>query len=176
MGKEFVILVDKDDQEQGVMEKMMAHEKGALHRAFSIFIFNSENELLIHQRALEKYHSGGLWTNTCCSHQRPDESTERAANRRLQEEMGMTCKMNPVFSFIYKAQLDNSLTEHEFDHVLLGKSDDLPNVNPDEVADFKYMSLETISADILLRPNAYTEWFKICLMQNMDKIKSALFA
>ncbi len=172
MKDEFVILVDEHDRELGVMEKMEAHEKGTLHRAFSIFIFNSKGELLIHQRALDKYHSGGLWTNTCCSHPRQGESVEQAANRRLQEEMGMSCNMKPVFSFIYRAELDHNLSEHELDHVLVGVSDDLPVINPEEVNSYKYMSLESLEQDIKLRPENYTEWFKICLNDNLAKLKA----
>ena len=136
---ENVILVDQEDQEIGVMEKMEAHEKGLLHRAFSIFLFNDEQELLIHQRALHKYHSGGLWTNTCCSHPRPGESIEAAAHRRLEEEMGIECEMEKMFSFIYKAPLDNMLTEHELDHGLIGYFSGTPSINKEEVADWKFI-------------------------------------
>lgn len=158
---EYVILVDENDQEIGLMEKMEAHKKGLLHRAFSIFLFNENNELLLHQRALSKYHSGGLWTNTCCSHPRQGETVIEAANRRLIEEMGIEAEMNPEFSFIYKATLDNELTEHELDHVVLGTFSGKPKINHEEVAAWKYVSMTEIKADMKLHPDKYTEWFRI---------------
>jgi isopentenyl-diphosphate delta-isomerase len=160
---EKVILVDQNDTPIGEMEKIEAHEKALLHRAFSILIFNSKNELLVQQRAHSKYHSPGLWTNTCCSHQRPGEKTIDAANRRLAEEMGMTAKLEPSFSFIYKAPFDNGLTEHEFDHVLVGYSDELPQLNPAEAADYSYKKLDEIKLDMKKSPQRYTAWFKILL-------------
>lgn len=160
--EEHVILVDEHDRQLGTMEKMEAHRQGVLHRAFSIFLFNSDGELLLHQRAREKYHSGGLWTNTCCSHPRDGESVLEAANRRLMEEMGMTAPLEPQFTFIYKRALDQGLTEHELDHVLFAVSDDVPAPNPTEVADYRYASLETVAGDIAQHPDQYTEWFKIC--------------
>lgn len=159
---EFVVLVDEKDQEVGIMEKIEAHEKALLHRAFSIFIFNTKGELLLQQRAAHKYHSPKLWTNTCCSHQKPNESTIAAANRRLVEEMGMTCDLKDVFTFIYKTPFDNGLTEHELDHVVVGISDDLPNINPEEVMGFQYVSMVAIENQIFNNPEAYTSWFKIC--------------
>ena len=165
---EKVILVDKNDQMLGLMEKQEAHVKGLLHRAFSIFIFNKDNKLLIQKRAFHKYHSGGLWTNTCCSHPRENETTIEAAHRRLNEEMGMKCKLELKFNFIYKAQLDNNLYEHEFDHVFFGFSNDLPKINKQEVDSYKYESLNFLKEDIILSPNKYTEWFKICF-QEVDK-------
>ena len=158
---EQVILVDETDRAQGVMDKMEAHEKGVLHRAFSIFIFNSNNELLIHRRAFSKYHSGGLWTNTCCSHPRPTESLEEATKRRLLEEMGMECRMEALFSFTYKASLDQGLTEHEFDHVYIGYSDEPPYPNPLEVSEVRYASLPELRHSINANPEQFTEWFKI---------------
>ncbi|GAB5419011.1 MAG: isopentenyl-diphosphate Delta-isomerase [Crocinitomicaceae bacterium] len=158
---EYVILVDKKDQEIGSMEKMEAHEKGLLHRAFSIFLFNNKNELLLQQRAHSKYHSGGLWTNTCCSHPRKGETVLEASNRRLMEEMGITAEMNPSFSFIYKSELDNELTEHEFDHVVLGTFNGEPKINPEEVAAWKYMSMDAIEKDMKANPENYTSWFRI---------------
>ena len=140
---------------------MEAHEKALLHRAFSVFIFNDKNELMLQQRALGKYHSPGLWTNTCCSHQREGESNIQAGKRRLQEEMGFVVDLNESISFIYKAPFDNGLTEHEYDHVLIGKYNDLPKISFDEVADWKWMSLETIKHDMVLNSEIYTEWFKI---------------
>ena len=160
--EEQVILVDQDDQPLGIIAKMEAHSLGLLHRAFSIFIFNSDGELLLQQRALDKYHSGGKWTNTCCSHPKPFEDTEKAAHRRLSEEMGMECELEYGFNFIYKAAFENELTEYEFDHVYFGKSDYLPVVNKNEVASFKYMSLENLALNLNENPDHYTAWLKIC--------------
>ena len=162
---EKVILVDKQDNETGVMEKQEAHIKGVLHRAFSIFVFNSKKELLLQRRAKTKYHSAGLWTNTCCSHPRPNESTKDAANRRLKEEMGMSCNLSKQFDFIYKAILTNGLYEHEFDHVYFGTSNTLPTINLSEVDKYEYKTLEDIKEEIKNNPERYTEWFKICFVQ-----------
>ena len=158
---EQVILVDEQDQPIGLMEKQAAHIEPQLHRAFSIFLFNSKGELLMQQRALSKYHSPGLWTNTCCSHPRAGETLEEATSRRLMEEMGMTCPMHEVYTFIYKAPVGQGLTEHEFDHVFIGQSDDIPNINTEEVASWKYMRLDDLKKDLELYPELYTEWFKI---------------
>ena len=158
---EQVILVDQSDCQIGVMEKIEAHRQGILHRAFSIFIINNESELLLQQRAINKYHSGGLWTNTCCSHPKPGDSTDQAAKLRLQEEMGIACDLNPVFQFNYKAKLDNGLTEHEIDHVYLGKFNGVPVVNEHEVSDWKYASIPAIQKDLENNPRVYTSWFKI---------------
>ena len=159
--EEQVILVNEKDEPIGLMGKMEAHEKGLLHRAFSVFIFNSKQEVLLQQRAACKYHSPNLWTNTCCSHPREGESNLQAGERRLQEEMGMQVPLEEVFSFIYKAPFDNGLTEHEYDHVLVGYSDAQPQINPEEVASWKWLSLEAIKEDILQAPEQYTAWFKI---------------
>ena len=161
MTEELVILVDENDRQVGLMPKMEAHEKALLHRAFSVFIFNKDKELMIQQRALSKYHSPGLWTNTCCSHQREGESNIQAGKRRLMEEMGFTVDLEENISFIYKAPFDNGLTEHEFDHILTGNFDGEPNLNPDEVAAWQWMSLPQIKKDIEEHPKRYTEWFKI---------------
>ena len=158
---EQVILVDENDRQVGLMEKQAAHVNPHLHRAFSIFIFNSKGELLMQQRALSKYHSPGLWTNTCCSHPRDGETLTEATSRRLMEEMGMTCEMHEVYTFIYKAPVGQGLTEHEFDHVWIGRSDDTPQINREEVESWKYMSLSDLKKDIQLHPELYTEWFKI---------------
>jgi isopentenyl-diphosphate Delta-isomerase len=162
---EFVILVNENDQEVGQMEKLEAHQKGALHRAFSILIFNSKNELLLHQRADDKYHSGGLWTNTCCSHPRIGEETLDAANRRLNEEMGFNTQLTPAFKFIYIAELDAGLTEHELDHVFIGhfEGDFIPN--PKEVQNTKWLSISQIQKEINALPESYTEWFKILMTE-----------
>lgn len=156
-----VVLVDREDNALGTMKKMEAHESGTLHRAFSIFVFNSKGELMIHQRALSKYHSPGLWTNTCCSHPRIDEDVETNAHQRLIEEMGFDCELKKAFSFLYKADVGQGLIEHEFDHVFIGKSDILPQINPEEVENWKYMSMDDLRNDIEDHPSNYTEWFKI---------------
>ena len=158
---EYVVLVDESDRQTGLMEKQVAHVTPHLHRAFSVFIFNSKGELLLQQRALSKYHSPGLWTNTCCSHPRAGETLEEATSRRLREEMGMACEMHEVYTFIYKAPVGEGLTEHEFDHVFIGQSDDLPEINREEVESWKYMSLDDLKEDIGCHPECYTEWFKI---------------
>ena len=161
MLEEKVILVDKNDNQVGLMPKLEAHEKGLLHRAFSIFVFNSRYELLLQKRASSKYHSGGLWTNTCCSHPREGEDTLDAANRRLDEEMGIKTSLRKVYDFIYKAELDNQLTEHEFDHVFYGVCDRDPKLNKDEAEDFKWVDMETLNNDIIKNEDNYTVWFKI---------------
>ncbi|HEY1039992.1 MAG TPA: isopentenyl-diphosphate Delta-isomerase [Bacteroidia bacterium] len=158
---EKVVLVNEKDEEIGTIEKMQAHEKALLHRAFSVFVFNSLGKLLLQKRALSKYHSPGLWTNTCCSHPRPGEKTIDAANRRLKEEMGFETGLEFAFSFVYKAEMENGLTEHEFDHVYFGLHDDMPAINTEEVSEWKYESLEEIAKDIKLHPENYTAWFKI---------------
>lgn len=161
MEEEKVILVNRNDEQVGLMPKMEAHEKGLLHRAFSVFIFNDKNELMLQQRAFSKYHSPGLWTNTCCSHQREGEDNISAGKRRLQEEMGFSTELRDTISFVYKAPFDNGLTEHEFDHILVGKYNDDPTLNPQEAADFKWLSLEQVRKDMENNPHIYTEWFKI---------------
>lgn len=158
---EHVILVNENDEPIGLMEKLEAHQKGVLHRAFSVFILNDKNELMLQQRAQSKYHSPLLWTNTCCSHQKPNETNTEAGTRRLQEEMGFTTELLDVFSFIYKAPFDNGLTEHELDHVLVGKFNEEPNINPTEVEAWKWMAIEDIKEDLRINPEQYTVWFKI---------------
>jgi isopentenyl-diphosphate Delta-isomerase len=160
---EEVILVDENDLALGRMEKLEAHQKGVLHRAFSVFIFNSKNELLIQRRALSKYHSAGLWTNTCCSHPRPGEETLSAAKRRLNEEMGMTSELTYKTHFIYKTEFDNSLIEHEFDHVYTGVSDVTPIINKEEVDSYKWLSLNELKSQIESHPEQFTSWFKIAM-------------
>ncbi|ASU36689.1 isopentenyl-diphosphate Delta-isomerase [Mucilaginibacter xinganensis] len=161
--KESVMIVNADGQAWGTMDKMAAHVTGTLHRAFSVFIFNSKGQLLLQQRALDKYHSGGLWTNTCCSHPRLGETTPDAAHRRLKEEMGMDCELTELFQFTYRHEFDNGLIEHEYDHVFIGKSDTLPQPDPAEVAGFKYMDTDLLVLELIERPNEYTAWFKLCL-------------
>ena len=160
---EQVILVDEQNNEIGVMPKLEAHQNGILHRAFSIFIFNSKNELLLQQRAFGKYHSAGLWSNTCCSHPSPGESTADAVSRRLKQEMGMACNLTPAFSFIYHATFNNGLIEHEYDSVYFGTSDVMPVINKDEVNDWKYISTIALQEDININSSQYTEWLKHCL-------------
>ena len=161
MIEEQVILVNENDEQIGLMAKLEAHEKAVLHRAFSVFIFNTENELMLQKRAAHKYHSPNLWTNTCCSHQRDGETNIEAGTRRLQDEMGFVSDLEESISFIYKAPFDNGLTEHEFDHVMIGYYNDEPKINFDEVSDWKWMSLEDVKVDIAMHPELYTEWFKI---------------
>ena len=161
MSEEKVVLVDKRDFQLGLMPKLEAHRKGVLHRAFSVFVFNSSKLLLMQKRSSLKYHSPGLWTNTCCSHQRDGESTVDAAKRRLNEEMGLNVDLKETFSFIYKANLENGLIEHEFDHVLVGFTDFNPKINTNEVEDWKWIDLSFLELDLDKNPNIYTEWFKI---------------
>ncbi len=164
---EFVVLVDEQDNAIGTMEKQQAHVEGVLHRPFSIFIFNSEKKLLLQKRASSKYHCGGLWTNTCCSHPRENETVLDAANRRLEEEMGMSCNLQSIFSFVYKAEFENGLTEHEFDHVFFGESNSTPTLNLEEVEDFRYVGMEELQIEINENPAHFTPWFLIAL----DRVK-----
>jgi len=173
MSKEQVILVNEKDEQIGLMEKIEAHEKALLHRAFSVFVFNDKKELMLQQRAAEKYHSPLLWANTCCSHQREGESNLDAGKRRLQEEMGFVCDLQEEFSFIYKAPFDNGLTEHELDHVMIGTFNDEPLINVEEVAAHKWMSLTAIKNDIDDKPEIYTEWFKIIFKEFYKHISKA---
>ena len=168
--QEFVILVDEHNNEIGLMEKFEAHQKALLHRAFSIFILNSKGELLLQQRALNKYHSGGLWTNTCCSHPRASEQTIDAAHRRLKEEMGFDCDLTEKFSFLYKAPFDNGLTEHELDFIFIGEFNGIPNINPQEVKDYTWMMIDDVLLDAKQFPNKYTEWFKIILNEYVSHL------
>lgn len=161
MKEEQVILVNEKDEPQGLMGKMEAHEKGLLHRAFSVFILNDQNQLMLQQRAAAKYHSPLLWTNSCCSHQRDGENNIEAGQRRLLEEMGFSVSLKELFSFIYKAPFDNGLTEHELDHVMIGYYNENPYINNEEVEAWKWMSLEEVSKDMVENPNLYTAWFKI---------------
>jgi isopentenyl-diphosphate delta-isomerase len=159
--EEKVILVDANDNPIGLMNKLEAHEKAVLHRAFSVFILNDKNELMLQQRAHHKYHSPLLWTNTCCSHQRENESNIQAGTRRLREEMGFETELKEMFHFIYKAPFDNGLTEHELDHVMLGYYYEMPDINKDEVESWKWMKIEDVKNDMIMNPNLYTVWFKI---------------
>ena len=158
---EEVILVSPQDEEIGYMEKMEAHQLGLLHRAFSVFLFNSKGEMLLQKRAISKYHSGGLWTNACCSHPRKGETIEQAASRRTREELGCEPELQKIHSFIYKAALDNNLTEHEFDHVLFGNYEGEMNLNVDEVSEIVYLPIQQIRQEINEQPDKFTVWFKI---------------
>jgi len=161
MEEEQVILVNELDQQIGLMPKLEAHEKAILHRAFSVFVLNDRNEIMLQQRAHQKYHSPLLWTNTCCSHQREGETNIQAGNRRLFEEMGFNTELKELFHFIYKAPFDNGFTEHELDHVMIGYYNEEPLINREEVEDWKWMKIEDIKDDMLLNPEIYTVWFKI---------------
>ncbi len=158
---DYVILVNQQDEPIGLMEKIEAHQKALLHRAFSVFVINNQGELMLQQRAKSKYHSPLLWTNTCCSHQRPNETNLEAGSRRLREEMGFETNLLELFSFIYKAPFDNGLTEHELDHVMIGYYNEEPNINKDEVENWKWLKVEAVKEDIKQHPDNYTVWFKI---------------
>ncbi|MCA6503311.1 MAG: isopentenyl-diphosphate Delta-isomerase [Pseudanabaena sp.] len=168
--EEKIILVDTSDRQIGTAEKLQAHRDGLLHRAFSIFVLNSQDQLLLQKRAKHKYHSGGLWTNTCCSHPRDEEPNLIAAHRRLQEEMGFDCELQELFSFVYRAELDHNLIEYEFDHVFVGYSDREPVLNPEEAEDWKWIDLAVLQADIRKHPETYTYWLRDCC----DRLVAAL--
>ncbi|MEM1269399.1 MAG: isopentenyl-diphosphate Delta-isomerase [Bacteroidota bacterium] len=157
--QESVVLVDENDRELGTAEKLQAHLDGQLHRAFSVFVFDRQGRTMLQQRALHKYHSPGLWSNTCCSHQRPGEATPDAAHRRLNEEMGFDCPVEPAFEFVYKVELQPGLFEHEYDHVLIGYYDGDADPNPEEVADWKWVDPSEVAADLNARPELYSHWF-----------------
>jgi isopentenyl-diphosphate delta-isomerase len=165
MLEENVILVNERDEPIGLMPKMEAHEKAVLHRAFSVFVLNSKNEIMLQQRAHHKYHSPLLWTNTCCSHQREGETNIQAGSRRLFEEMGFQTELKELFHFIYKAPFDNGLTEHELDHVMIGYYNEAPIINTEEVEAWKWMPIEAVKTDIQNNPDLYTIWFKIIFDQ-----------
>lgn len=167
MNVDYVILVDEQDREIGSMEKLQAHLEAKLHRAISVFIFNSNNELLLQKRSATKYHSGGLWTNTCCSHPRPNENTADAAKRRLQEEMGMNCDLQYVFNFTYLAKLENGITEHEFDYVFFGFTNDEPKLNLEEASDYTYLPIHAIEDQLKESPEQFSAWFKLIF----DRVK-----
>jgi isopentenyl-diphosphate delta-isomerase len=158
-----VILVDANDQEIGSAEKSKAHREGALHRAFSIFVFNADGKLLLQKRTIRKYHSGGLWSNTCCSHPRLHEPLVEAAHRRLGEEMGINCELGEIFSFTYKVQFADDLFEHEYDHVLVGQYEGEPTPSPEEVDDWMWIDLKGLREDIQQHPDRYTYWLRLCI-------------
>lgn len=167
---DLVILVNENDEQTGVMPKLEVHEKGLLHRAISVFIFNSNMEMLLQRRSQQKYHSPGLWSNTCCSHPAPGELAIDAAQRRLMQEMGLKTKLSHLFSFTYKVDFENGLTEHEFDHVFVGITDDIPASDPVEVMDHRYVNSHELLKSVRDESHLYTEWFKICV----KKVLSAL--
>ena len=171
--QEQLILVNERDEAVGVEEKITAHLHGVLHRAFSVFIFNSVGQLLLQKRASTKYHSKGLWSNTCCGHPRPGESIEEASRRRLREEMGFDCEVQKVFEFIYHASLEDGLKEYEYDHVFVGRFDGTPTPNSDEVGDWKWIDLTTLRLDMKARPDKYTYWFMLSIDELCRWVESA---
>ena len=167
--EDYVILVNEEDEEVGVCEKLQAHLDGALHRAFSVFLFNDEGDLLLQQRQPDKYHSGGLWSNTCCSHPRPGELVEAAAHRRLQEEMGVTCALQRLFGFVYHSKLEHDLYEHEYDHVFVGRYNGVPVPNRAEVASWRWVQADALRKDIAARPDRYNYWFRLILDRVLEE-------
>lgn len=165
MKEQEVILVNENDEQIGLMPKMEAHQKGLLHRAFSIFIFNGNGKMLLQQRSAEKYHGANLWTNACCSHPSPGEDLLIAAQRRLQEELGFTTSLKEIFSFTYHATVENNLTEHEFDHVFAGKYEGAINPNKYEVEDYSFEDMDQIKQSLKEQPHKFTMWFKIAFPQ-----------
>jgi isopentenyl-diphosphate delta-isomerase len=172
MSEPLLILVNEQDNIIGTLEKLEVHQKALLHRAVSVFIVNSKGEWIIQRRALNKYHSNGLWTNTCCSHPYPDETCHEAANRRLKEEMGLQCELKEVFSFIYREQLDNNLTEHEYDHVFIGFSDDIPVPDKQEVIGWRVLSFRDLEMEINCNPDHFTVWFRQIYQRVNDSLES----
>jgi isopentenyl-diphosphate delta-isomerase len=168
MNEERVVLVDNDDHETGTEEKMKAHQKALLHRAFSVFIFSKKGQMLLQRRAAAKYHCGGLWTNACCSHPRPGETVEAAAHRKLRQEMGFDVPLKEIFSFIYRAEFSNGLTEHELDHVLVGVFGGDPKPNIEEADDFEWVDTDWLSRDASLNPAKYTPWFRTALERVLE--------
>ncbi len=163
--EERVVLVDTDDVELGTLEKLRAHMEGALHRAFSVFVFNARGEMMLQRRAAAKYHSGGLWSNTCCSHPRPGEAVAAAAHRRLREEMGFDCALDEAFRFVYRADVGGGLTEHEYDHVFVGRFDGEPALNPAEVEAWRWVSTDQVCREVETTPEAFTFWFRVALAE-----------
>jgi isopentenyl-diphosphate delta-isomerase len=171
MIEDIIVLVNENDESIGSIGKLEAHQKGLLHRAFSIIVWNNQNQILIHQRAFGKYHSEGLWTNTCCSHPKMGETVIEAAHRRLKEEMGFDCQLEQKFHFIYKVELENQLIENELDHVLIGEFNENPSPNPDEVHDYRWISLPELKKEIDEKPTTFTFWFKEIIQNYEDQIK-----
>lgn len=171
--KELVILVDESDREVGVREKLDAHRRGELHRAFSIFVFSPDGKILLQKRARTKYHSDGLWSNSCCSHPRPGASIEEEAQRKLHQEMGFRCELKEIFDFIYKAEMNNDLTEYEFDHVFIGEFDGTPVPNPEEAEDWRWMDVRDLQKDLAENPERYSYWLKICIDRVLEHLKDS---
>ncbi len=172
VAEEKVILVNEQDEWMGLAGKMQAHKEGLLHRAFSVFVFNSDNELLIQQRAGHKYHSPGLWSNTCCSHPRKGESTFAAAHRRMKEELGFDCAIEKAFEFRYNSEVGNGLIENEYDHIYIGYTDKIPQINPEEVQDYRFISIDKLADRLETEPTAFTAWLKLAfpvLLEHMDE-------
>ncbi|MDX1652901.1 MAG: isopentenyl-diphosphate Delta-isomerase [Brumimicrobium sp.] len=174
MGTREVVLVNERDEVLGTMEKMEAHRKGLLHRAFSVVIFNDKNEMLVHRRADDKYHCGGLWTNACCSHPRLNENVKAGAQRRLMEEMGFSCDLTFIDTFIYKAAFENGLIEHELDHLFVGHYNDHPSPNEQEVSDWKYISLDALKKEMTYAPQNFTFWFKEIMHNKFEQIQQSI--
>lgn len=172
MMKDYVVIVDENDCALGQMEKMEAHEKAVLHRAFSIFLFDESGRMLIQQRAWDKYHSAGLWTNACCSHPRPGEATLQAAERRLREELGIQTELEAVFTYLYKASMENGLTEHEYDHIFVGQYAGDFALNAEEVAQVTYVDMNTLAQEIASKPDTFTVWFKALFPQIENYLKT----
>lgn len=172
--KDRVILVNEKDEWQGTMEKMQAHKEGALHRAFSVFVLNEKNEMLLQRRALHKYHSPGLWSNTCCSHPMPGESTMAAAHRRLQEEMGFDCRLVAAFDFRYCSPVGNDLIENEYDHIYIGTHSNAININTEEVSEYVYMPLAEVTEKIKLEPDTFTTWFRLVMPRFINHLEQDL--
>lgn len=173
-----VVLVDQQDQMIGVKDKLQAHYDGDLHRAFSVFLFNNNGDMLLQKRALAKYHSGGLWSNACCSHPFADESLEDAGARRLSEELGIESTVTHGFSFIYKAELDNGFTEHEFDHVLVAKCQQVPDINELEACEYQYMAMDRLLSLVQKQPQQFTAWFVLLMSEHYQQLleaKNSLF-
>jgi isopentenyl-diphosphate delta-isomerase len=167
---EKVILVDENDRELGTEEKERAHREGRLHRAFSVFVFDARGRLLLQRRSRTKYHSAGLWTNTCCSHPRPGERVEAAALRRLREEMGIECELRSVFPLLYRAELEGGMTEHEYDHVLVGECGRDPAPDPDEVDDWAWVDAAEVRREVAEAPERFTHWFRLALPELLDRL------
>ncbi len=168
---EYLVLVDEEDNEVGTEEKLEAHKKAKLHRAISAIVYNSKGEMLLQQREKSKYHCGGLWSNTSCTHPRQGETPKQAAERRLKEEMGMSVELKETFSFRYKVEFSNGLTENEFNHVFIGFSDEKPKINKSEVENFKYLSMKKLREDIKKNPEKYTPWFRL-IVEKLENVQS----
>ena len=173
MNRDHVILVTPEDEPIAVMDKMEAHIEGHLHRAFSVFILNDKGQMLLQQRAQQKYHGAGLWTNTCCSHPQWGEELAASANERLGFEMGLSCELQKVFSFIYHTPVENNLIEHEFDHVFIGFTDQEPRINEQEVQAFQWLSIDQLKADVKLNPEKYTYWFRTAMPKIIESIPAS---